>query len=70
MRRLLMSRLIWIFTVCKRMSEFTHCPKLPDFTRLNPGNWLWASAFFHLYFRVYSPIAFGKKTDKNGDCIR
>lgn len=39
---------------------------------LNAGNWLWlsASAFFHQYFRVYSPVAFGKKTDKNGDYIR
>ncbi|KAL4225263.1 hypothetical protein ACF0H5_015951 [Mactra antiquata] len=39
---------------------------------LNAGNWLWlsASAFFHQYFRVYSPIAFGKKTDTNGDFIR
>ncbi|KAL0994616.1 hypothetical protein UPYG_G00124920 [Umbra pygmaea] len=39
---------------------------------LNAGNWLWlsASAFFHQYFRVYSPIAFGKKTDKNGDYIK
>ena len=39
---------------------------------LNAGNWMWlsASAFFHQYFRVYSPIAFGKKTDKNGDFIR
>ncbi|XP_071802259.1 cryptochrome-1-like isoform X1 [Asterias amurensis] len=39
---------------------------------LNAGNWMWlsASAFFHQYFRVYSPIAFGKKTDKNGDYIR
>ncbi|KAM4602656.1 cryptochrome circadian regulator 5 [Polymixia lowei] len=39
---------------------------------LNAGNWLWlsASAFFHQYFRVYSPTAFGKKTDKNGDYIK
>ena len=39
---------------------------------LNAGNWQWlsASAFFHQYFRVYSPIAFGKKTDPNGDYIR
>ena len=39
---------------------------------LNAGNWMWlsASAFFHQYFRVYSPVAFGKKTDKNGDFIR
>lgn len=39
---------------------------------LNAGNWMWlsASAFFHQFFRVYSPIAFGKKTDKTGEYIR
>ncbi|KAJ3174829.1 hypothetical protein HK101_010815 [Irineochytrium annulatum] len=39
---------------------------------LNVGNWLWlsASAFFHQYFRVYSPVTFGKKYDKNGKYIR
>lgn len=39
---------------------------------LNAGNWMWlsASAFFHQYYRVYSPVAFGKKTDKSGDFIR
>ncbi|XP_045118530.1 cryptochrome-2-like [Portunus trituberculatus] len=39
---------------------------------LNAGNWMWlsASAFFNSYFRVYSPIAFGKNTDKHGDYIR
>lgn len=39
---------------------------------LNAGNWMWlsCSAFFHQYYRVYSPVAFGKKTDKNGDFIR
>uniref|UniRef100_A0A8D2IHZ2 Photolyase/cryptochrome alpha/beta domain-containing protein n=1 Tax=Varanus komodoensis TaxID=61221 RepID=A0A8D2IHZ2_VARKO len=39
---------------------------------LNAGNWQWlsASAFFHQFFRVYSPVAFGKKTDKNGDYIK
>lgn len=39
---------------------------------LNNGNWMWlsASAFFHQYFRVYSPIAFGKKTDSDGNFIR
>ncbi|XP_013201110.1 cryptochrome-1 [Amyelois transitella] len=39
---------------------------------LNAGNWMWlsASAFFYKYFRVYSPVAFGKKTDKEGLYIR
>jgi len=39
---------------------------------LNAGNWMWlsASAFFHQYFRVYSPVAFGKKTDPQGHYIR
>lgn len=39
---------------------------------LNAGNWMWlsASAFFYKYFRVYSPVAFGKKTDKDGMYIR
>ncbi|CAO1338846.1 unnamed protein product [Diamesa tonsa] len=39
---------------------------------LNAGNWMWlsASAFFHQYFRVYSPVAFGKKTDKEGLFIK
>lgn len=39
---------------------------------LNAGNWMWlsASAFFHQFYRVYSPIAFGKKTDPDGKYIR
>lgn len=39
---------------------------------LNAGNWMWlsASAFFHQFYRVYSPVAFGKKTDKSGNYIR
>ncbi|XP_074972339.1 cryptochrome-2-like isoform X2 [Phalacrocorax aristotelis] len=39
---------------------------------LNAGNWLWlsGSAFFHRYFHVYSPVAFGKKTDRDGVYIR
>ena len=39
---------------------------------LNAANWMWlsASSFFYQYWRVYSPIEFGKKTDKNGDYIR
>lgn len=39
---------------------------------LNAGNWMWlsASAYYHLYYRVYSPVAFGKKTDKDGEYIK
>ena len=39
---------------------------------LNAANWMWlsASAFFHQYFRVYSPIVFGKKTDPRGLYIK
>lgn len=39
---------------------------------LNAGNWMWlsASAYFHQYYRVYSPIAFGKKTDPDGLYIK
>ncbi|CAL8094569.1 unnamed protein product [Orchesella dallaii] len=39
---------------------------------LNAGNWMWlsASAFFHQYYRVYSPIKFGQKTDPFGEYIR
>jgi cryptochrome len=30
---------------------------------INNGNWMWlsASAFFHQYYRVYSPVSFGKQ---------
>eukprot|EP00898_Chlorokybus_atmophyticus_P004758 jgi/Chlat1/5283/Chrsp35S05193 len=39
---------------------------------INNGNWLWlsASAFFHQFQRVYSPISFGRKYDKGGKFIR
>ena len=39
---------------------------------LNNFNWMWlsCSAFFYQYFRCYSPVAFGKKTDPNGLYIR
>ena len=39
---------------------------------LNNGNWMWlsASCYFYQFFRVYSPVSFGRKTDKNGDYIR
>ena len=32
MRRLIRSRPIWMSTVCKCISEYTRCPKLPDLT--------------------------------------
>jgi cryptochrome len=39
---------------------------------LNNANWLWlsSSAFFHQYYRVYSPISFPQKYDPNGDFVR
>jgi len=39
---------------------------------INNANWMWlsCSSFFYQYFRCYSPVAFGKKTDANGDYIR
>ena len=39
---------------------------------LNNGNWMWlsASAFFHQFFRVYSPVAFPKKYDATGAYVR
>lgn len=32
--------------------------------------WLSASAFFNQYYRVYSPVTFGKKYDPEGRFIR
>eukprot|EP01025_Chloroclados_australasicus_P024241 TRINITY_DN2438_c0_g2_i4.p1 TRINITY_DN2438_c0_g2~~TRINITY_DN2438_c0_g2_i4.p1 ORF type:complete len:579 (+),score=41.45 TRINITY_DN2438_c0_g2_i4:679-2415(+) len=39
---------------------------------INNFNWQWlsASAFFHQYFRVYSPINFGKKYDPEGHFVK
>ncbi|KNE59778.1 hypothetical protein AMAG_05242 [Allomyces macrogynus ATCC 38327] len=39
---------------------------------LNRGNWMWlsASAFFHQYFRVYSPVKWGQSWDSEGVFIR
>ncbi|KAA0152621.1 hypothetical protein FNF29_03848 [Cafeteria roenbergensis] len=39
---------------------------------LNNGNWMWlsASAYFFQFFRVYSPVAFPKHTDPDGDYVR
>ncbi|KEF57981.1 cryptochrome [Exophiala aquamarina CBS 119918] len=38
----------------------------------NAGNWMWLSctAFFSQFYRVYSPIAFGKKWDPEGKFVR
>ena len=32
--------------------------------------WLSASSFFYQYFRVYSPITYGKKYDPEGKFVR
>ena len=39
---------------------------------LNSANWMWlsCSAFFVMYYRVYSPVAFAKKWDVDGEFIR
>jgi cryptochrome len=39
---------------------------------INSGNWMWlaASSFFYQYFRVYSPVTFGKKYDKEGKFVK
>ncbi|PXF46329.1 (6-4)DNA photolyase [Gracilariopsis chorda] len=39
---------------------------------LNSANWMWlsCSAFFVMYYRVYSPVTYGKKWDKDGNFIR
>ena len=39
---------------------------------INNANWMWlsASAFFTQYFRVYSPVAFGKQYDPQGLYIK
>ena len=41
-------------------------------TACNSGNWMWLSctAFFAQFYRCYSPVAFPKKTDANGDFVR
>ena len=60
MRRLIRSRLIWISTVCKCVSEFTRCPKLPDFNldqgnNLLRGNFVTKLAAF--YFEISHDVA-------------
>ena len=39
---------------------------------LNAANWMWlsCSAFFVMYYRVYSPVAFAKKWDKDGEFVK
>lgn len=39
---------------------------------INSGNWMWlsASSFFYQYFRVYSPVTYGKKYDPEGRFVR
>lgn len=39
---------------------------------LNSANWMWlsCSAFFVMYYRVYSPVAFARKWDKEGKFIK
>lgn len=54
---------------------FSHAPVLlllPQDHFLNAANWMWlsASAFFNQYYRVYSPVTFGKKYDPEGRFIR
>ncbi|KAJ5646605.1 hypothetical protein N7490_002977 [Penicillium lividum] len=41
-------------------------------TACNVGNWMWLSctAFFSQFYRCYSPIAFGKKWDPEGQFVR
>lgn len=41
-------------------------------TACNAGNWQWLSctAFFSQFFRCYSPVAFGKGWDKEGDFVK
>merc|ERR1712093_353751 len=38
----------------------------------NAGNWMWLSctAFFSQFYRCYSPVAFPKKWDKEGEFVR
>jgi cryptochrome len=41
-------------------------------TACNVGNWMWLSctAFFSMFYRVYSPVAFGRKTDVEGKFVK
>jgi cryptochrome len=41
-------------------------------TACNVGNWMWVScvAFYSMFYRCYSPIAFPKKWDETGEFVR
>lgn len=41
-------------------------------TACNAGNWMWLSctAFYSMFYRVYSPVAFGRKTDVEGKFVK
>lgn len=41
-------------------------------TACNVGNWMWLSctAFFSMFYRVYSPVAFGRKMDAEGKFVK
>ncbi|KAI9882817.1 MAG: hypothetical protein M1823_005430 [Watsoniomyces obsoletus] len=41
-------------------------------TAANIGNWQWLSctAFFSMFYRIYSPVAFGRKWDPKGSFVR
>ena len=47
-------------------------PPHPQDHVINAANWQWlsASAFFNQYYRVYSPVTFGKKYDPQGNFIK
>jgi hypothetical protein len=41
-------------------------------TACNVGNWMWLSCtvFFSMFYRVYGPVAFGRKTDAEGKFVK
>src|SRR5699024_5651982 len=59
--------------VCRLLLRLPHWAalRLQDHF-LNAANWMWlsATAFFNQYYRVYSPVTFGKKYDPEGKVIR
>ena len=75
-RRSTLSPVQFKLTTCSiilTLPFLAHLQRLVDADwSINNFNWQWLSctAHFYQYFRCYSPIAFGKKTDPNGDYIR